>query len=99
MDPRKQFIHYWSINLMTEASTFNRGKSVFCKWYRERWTATCKTMKTEYILLLYKQTEKSLKTEICHNIIEPQKIGYIFSNINTCNTFLDIPPKLKEKFH
>ena len=89
------------INLYTHGQLmFNKGeKTVFSsKWCWENMTATCKSIKLEYNLILYtKINPKWLENlNINNNKLLKENIGKTFSNINRTNVFLGQSPKATE---
>ena len=77
-----------------------RKESLFSKWLWENWTATCRKLKFEHILISYTKINskwfKDLHTR--HDTIKllEENRGKTFPDINHSNIFLDQSPKVKE---
>ena len=71
-------------------------ESLFSKWCGECWTTECRSMKSEYTLILYTKTNsKWLKHKKWHNKT-PRREHQNSSDINQTNVFLGQSPKAIE---
>ena len=74
--------------------------SLFSKWWWERWTVICKSVKLEYSLTPYTKINSKWRKDlnIGHNTIKflEKNIGKTFFDINHANVFLGRSPKAVE---
>ena len=99
VDPGGRYELNFFFNVQSSTKEAIIGKSLFTKWGGESWTVTCKSMKLEQPLLLYKNTNsKWLKDK--HKTWQyktPRRDRVkTFSDINRINVFLGHSPKALE---
>ena len=85
-----------TLSLTKEARIYNGEKTIFNKWYLEKWSTTCKRMKLEHFLTLYTKISKwikdiNIRTETIKLLEE--NIGKTLSDINHSRILYDPPPK------
>ena len=88
------------INVIRMRNVFFKGNSIFNKWCRENWTATCKRMKLEHFLTPYKKINSKLIKDLnvrpeTIKLLE-ENIGRTLDDINQSKIFYDPPPRRME---
>ena len=98
--PRDKPMHLWATYLGQGGKNVQwRKDSLFNKWCWENWTATCKRMKLEHLILYTKKSSKwikDLKVRLETIKILEENISRTLGDINQSKILYDPPPTVME---